>query len=83
MKRLVLIGGMIGFLIGVGLGLCSEGASWPGVFLRAALTCVIGGIVLRWWGRTWVDAIRDVHNQQMAALAKAQEANGPKVPWKK
>jgi hypothetical protein len=83
MKRLVLIGGIIGFLIGVGLGLCTEGASWPGILVRAALTCLIGGILLRWWGSNWVDALREVQNQHLAAMAKAQETSGTKAPWKK
>jgi hypothetical protein len=83
MKRLILIGGMIGFLTGTGLGLSTEGASWPGIFLRSAVATLVGGMLLRWWGNNWVEMLREVHNQQMAALEKAQETNGVKAPWKK
>lgn len=83
MKRLVIIGGMIGFLTGVSLGLSTDGATWSGIFLRSAVATLVGGALLRWWGNTWVETLREVNNQRLAALAKAQEANGPKVPWKK
>jgi hypothetical protein len=67
----------------MGLGLSTDGASWPGVFLRSAIATLDGGVLLRWWGENWVQTLREVHNQRMAALAKAQELNGPKAPWKK
>ena len=83
MKKMMLIGGMIGFGIGVGCGLCTEGANWSGILLRAAATSLVGGLLLRWWSRNWIATLRELHLQQIAAMAKAQEANGPKVPWKR
>lgn len=83
MKKMMLTGGFVGFSIGIGCGLCTEGADWSGILFRATITCLAGGMLLRWWGRNWVATLQEVHNEHMAAVAKAQEANGPKVPWKK
>jgi hypothetical protein len=79
----MLIGGIVGFLIGMGLGLLTDGASWSGIFLRSAVATLVGGLLLRWWGGHWVETLREVHQQRIAALEKAQELNGPKAPWKK
>jgi hypothetical protein len=83
MKRIMLIGGIGGFLIGMGLGMVTEGSTWSGIFLRSAIATLFGGVLLRWWGENWVQTLREVHEQRMTALAKAQEINGPKAPWKK
>lgn len=83
MKRLMLIGGIIGFLTALCIGLNTEGADWQGILFRAAIASLAGGILFRWWGRSWVAVLREVHNQQLTAMIKAQEANGPKTPWRR
>jgi hypothetical protein len=79
----MLIGGIVGFLIGMGLGLLTEGASWSGIFLRSAVATLVGGMLLRWWGENWVGTLRELHQQRIAALEKAEELSGTKAPWKK
>ena len=82
MKRLMLIGGILGFALGLGCGISMEGAQWPGVLFRATLACLGGSLLLRWWGRAWIKNLREVQAQQRAALARAEQLKGPKTPWK-
>lgn len=68
MKRLMIIGGMLGFAIGMALGSSTEGADGPTVLWRSSVACVAGGVLLRWWGRVWVRCLRDAHLRQQEAL---------------
>jgi len=56
MKLLLLMGGLLGFAIGIGFGLVHE-QSLPrsGTCLCCA---VIGAMLMRWWGRVWIKACR-------------------------
>jgi len=80
---MMLIGGIIGFVTALSIGLRTEGADWEGILFRSAVACLAGGLLLRWWSRNWIAVLTEVRKQQLAALAKAQEANGPKTPWRR
>ena len=58
MKLLLLIGGLIGFGIGMGLGLVRE-QSLSTALLHACIALYIGALLMRWWGRVWIKALRD------------------------
>jgi len=53
MKALTILGAMIGLLTGVGLALAAQ-SPWPEAFWRGIAAAVVGGRLLRWWGRLWV-----------------------------
>lgn len=52
MKALLLIGGLLGFGIGLIFSWAQEGA-WPSCLWHACLAAYLGGQLLRWWGRAW------------------------------
>ena len=64
MKAWMLLGGMIGFLIGISFGL-AQGSAWPSVIWRASAAAFVGGILLRWWGRMWVKSLQDAHHERL------------------
>ena len=60
MKKMMIMGGLMGFGIGVVTGYVKE-VSWPAMFLRACVTALISGLLFRWWGRVWLSGLRDSH----------------------
>ena len=80
MKKLMVTGGWIGFLIGVGIGVATEGSHWPAVLWRASVAALCAGVLLRWWGRVWVKCV----HQSWAEKLVADAANAPQTnPLKK
>jgi len=63
MKRVVTIGALLGFLIGMGFGL-AERAPWPDAIWRAALTAFIASLLMKWWGRVWVRSLQQAHQEK-------------------
>ncbi|WCJ58211.1 hypothetical protein NXS98_10790 [Fontisphaera persica] len=71
---MMLLGGIIGFGIGIGFGL-AESSPGPEALWRAAAAALVGGVLMRWWGRVWVKSLRQAHQDQAArAAAEAEEA---------
>ena len=64
MRAWMLIGGMIGFLIGISFGL-AQGSAWPSVIWRASAAAFVAGILLRWWGRMWIKSLQDAHRERL------------------
>jgi uncharacterized membrane protein YjfL (UPF0719 family) len=58
MKSLLLLGGLIGFAIGLGLGLVHE-KSLPSALIHACVALYIAGMLMRWWGRVWLKALQE------------------------
>ena len=58
MKSLMILGGLIGLGIGLLFGLADNG-QWPAALWRACAAALIGGVMLRWWGRVWVRNLRE------------------------
>lgn len=75
MKKLMIMGGMMGFMIGAGFGLAQE-VAWPALFLRASVAALVAGLLLRWWGGIWVRSLQECQAQQSVAAAPAH----PPVP---
>lgn len=73
MKKLMILGALIGFLAGIILGLM-QGAPWPDVLWRATLACAGASFLFRWWGRVWLKAL------QSAQLEKLGMADLPQSP---
>ena len=64
MKKLMMAGGLIGFLTGIFFGL-SQGASWPDILWRASIACFAAGMLFRWWGRVWLKALRQAQAEKL------------------
>src|SRR5260370_8914781 len=56
MKLMMFLGGLLGFLIGLGFGLVQQSA-WPGVIWRASAAALGAGILMRWWGKLWISSL--------------------------
>ena len=69
MKLIMVLGGLIGFSIGVGFS-WAQGNSWPSVIWRAALAALLAGILFRWWGRLWIKCLRNAHLERQILLKK-------------
>lgn len=57
MKKSMMLGGLIGFLLGMSLAL-AQGCSWSVAFWRASAAALICGLMLRWWMRQWITGFR-------------------------
>ncbi len=70
MKKMMIMGGLMGFGIGVVTGYVKE-VSWPAIFLRACVTALISGLLFRWWGRVWLSGLKD----SLAARAAEKQSS--------
>ena len=52
MKSLLLIGGLLGFGIGLLFSWAGE-SPWPACLWHACLAAYLTGILMRWWGGAW------------------------------
>jgi hypothetical protein len=57
MKRLMILGGIVGFVIGIAFG-GAEQSAWPAAFWKSCAAALISGMLLRWWGRVWVSGLK-------------------------
>jgi hypothetical protein len=76
MKKMMIMGGMTGFGIGVITGYLKE-VSLPETFLRACVCALFSGLLFRWWGRMWFAGLRDT-----LAIKAAEKQSGPTVAIK-
>jgi hypothetical protein len=74
MKKMMMMGGLLGFGIGITTGLVKE-ISWPALFLRACVTALLSGLLFRWWARVWIGGLKDSLTQA-AIAAKNGTTNG-------
>jgi hypothetical protein len=81
MKLLMVIGGLIGFSISLGFSWAQE-SPWPSVLWRAALAALMAGILLRWWGRLWIQGLQQSHQERRIALTKRDTPPKPVVAHK-
>ena len=83
MKKLMVLGAMLGFLIGTAFGLLQQ-CSWPSILWRSSISAVVAGLLLRWWGKLWIVGLRQAYAQKQAALVAkvppAAEAKSPAPP---
>jgi hypothetical protein len=52
MKSLLLVGGLLGWGVGMGFSLL-HGNSWPVCLWHGGLTAYLTALLVRWWGRAW------------------------------
>jgi len=77
MKKMMIMGGGLGFGIGVVTGLVKE-VTWPALFLRACVAALISGWLFRWWGRVWISGLKE----SLAQTAAKAKNGGPGAPAK-
>ena len=72
MKVTMALGGFLGFGIGL-LFSWAQGSAWPSVVWRASVAALLAGLLMRWWGRLWVESLKEAQQDRHAALAKQIE----------
>jgi hypothetical protein len=81
MKKLLMAGGLVGFLIGLVLGLLQQ-STWPSIFWRSSVAALAAGLLIRWWGRVWVRSLREAYSERLAAEERAAAPPASSVPFK-
>jgi len=71
MKSLMILGGLLGFGFSVSFGLLQQ-SDWSSILWRSAVAAYGAGWLMRWWGRVWLQGLREVGEERLAA-ARAQE----------
>jgi hypothetical protein len=66
MKKLMILGGLLGFLISAVLGLMQD-CSGPSILWRASVSAAVGGGLLRWWSGIWIRGLRESHVAKLNA----------------
>lgn len=75
MKALMILGAIVGFLIGVGLGLAT-GCSWSTTLWRACAAALGTAVLTRWWGGIWLSSLKDALENPPAAPHAANPPAG-------
>jgi hypothetical protein len=71
MKKLMIMGGFLGFLIGITVGLAQH-SSWSSILWRASVAAVVAGFLLRWWGQVWMNGLAQAYQEKLAAAEALQ-----------
>jgi hypothetical protein len=66
MKSLLLIGGFLGFGIGLFFSWLEE-STWPSALWHACLGAYLTGMLLRWWGQAWQKSLENAMLERRAA----------------
>jgi hypothetical protein len=79
MKKLMITGALLGYCLGLVLGLLQQ-SSWPSILWRASVACFVSAVLMRWWGQMWVKSWQIacyqklVANQEAARQAKKSQS---------
>ena len=73
MKALMLMGGAMGFGIGL-IFSWAQKSSWPSSLWHACLAAYITGAMMRWWGNAWLKQLKQSLLERQAAAEAAEAA---------
>jgi len=76
MKALIILGAIVGFLIGAGFGLAAS-SPWPSALWRACAAALTACILTLWWGRIWMQGLRDSLEQRRVRRATSNVSTQP------
>ena len=63
MKALMILGALVGFLIGSSCGVTGQ-SSWATALWRACAAALVAAVLTRWWGRVWMQSLKDSLDQR-------------------
>jgi hypothetical protein len=82
MKKMMIMGGFLGFLIGTSVGLAQH-LSWSSILCRASVAALGAGFLLRWWGQVWINGLTEAYQEKLAAAeAMRNQAQRSEKPSK-
>jgi hypothetical protein len=80
MKKMMIMGGFFGFLIGTSVGLAQH-RSWSSILWRASVAALGTGFLLRWWGQVWIKGLTEAYQEKLAVAEalrnQAQRSDKP------
>ena len=79
MKKVMIAGGLLGFLIGVTFGLV-QGSAWPSILWRASVATLVAGMLMRWWGNFLVASLQASHIERNTASAALSPSPAHAIP---
>jgi hypothetical protein len=74
MRKMMILGGLVGFLIGMGFGFAGQN-DWLTLLLKACIAAYLAGLMMRWWARMWVRCLRDAFKEKLS-----QQETASKIP---
>jgi hypothetical protein len=80
MKKLTILGALLGFLIGAGFGLAQE-VEWASLVWRASVSAVAAGLLFRWWSSLLLRGLRESYLAKLNATSDPV-ASGTSAPAK-
>ena len=75
MKLLLLIGGLMGFGIGLLFSWVQE-SSWPACLWHACLAAYLASLLMRWWGQAWQKNLAEALMQNHQPKTLKLSSNG-------
>jgi hypothetical protein len=79
MKSLLLIGGLMGWGLGMGFSYL-HGTTWPTSLWHGCVAAYLSALLMRWWGRVWRKSLeQSVLEREQAQDALVPATNTPKV----
>jgi hypothetical protein len=79
MKSLLLVGGLMGWGLGMGSSYI-QGTALPTCLWHGCVAAYLGALLLRWWGRVWRKSLaQSVQERENAQDAIVPATNTPKV----
>ena len=74
MKKMMITGGLEGFLIGLIVGLATPDSTWPGITFRASAAALAGGWLFRWWCGVLIHNLNAAQQEPVFSPAKNGES---------
>jgi hypothetical protein len=78
MKSLLLMGGLLGFGIGL-LFSWAEESPWPSCLWHASLAAYLTSLLMRWWGGAWRKSLEASLRERQAATVTLTPTPFPKL----
>lgn len=76
MKKLMILGAIIGFAIGL-IFATSQRCSGSAILWRASIAAVIAGYLFRWWGTVWVNALQESFQEKLRVMSEEPKQSNP------
>jgi len=70
----MILGGLLGFLTSMAIGM-TQGSSWQSLLWRASVVAYVSGLLFRWWGRIWLQGLRQINQERLVQRATSESTS--------
>lgn len=77
MKKLMITGSLVGFIIGITVGLAQH-SSWSSILWRASVAAVAAGYLFKWWGKVCFNGLAEAYQEKLAAAEALEHQHAEK-----